>query len=331
MLKKSHQVFCAFLSLIFGPILGIPLHAEEASESDGVSEVSAVEEKKESPEDLIIRLMEASRNPEADFELVLNEAKEAGVEAQVLLEAQVSSALSQGDLLRLFSFIPVLESVKKDWVFEINRGFPTENEFDGFLAGLKTLKALRLDNDMAAFEQFAKETFWKSPNWAETFGIIAEITEIRNGEAMERYLANLKIEPSVTFSDLEGKAIRLGEMLEGNKAVLIDFWASWCGPCIAAFPGLKETAEKLSPQGIYVAAVNVDEADPVTKAKEVKESHGMNLPWLIDAAEDSLYRMLMVDSIPRAVLIGLDGGILFNGHPADPLLQVALSKLGIDE
>lgn len=61
--------------------------------------------------------------------------------------------------------------------------------------------------------------------------------------------------PDVGAFKLEGK---LPDALK-DKIVLIDFWASWCGPCKDSFPAMEELHKKYGPQGLVVLAVNVDE------------------------------------------------------------------------
>ena len=121
----------------------------------------------------------------------------------------------------------------------------------------------------------------------------------------------------------------LGDLLEGHKALLLDFWASWCGPCIRLMPELQQRANTLPAQGIYVAGINTDKEDPLTKAAEVKEAQNMDMPWLVESEAQTLSQLLAIDSIPRMVLIAPDGKVLFNGHPLEEKLAAALDKLGV--
>lgn len=61
--------------------------------------------------------------------------------------------------------------------------------------------------------------------------------------------------PDLAAYNLEGK---LPADLKG-KVVMVDFWASWCGPCKQSFPTMNELQQKFGPQGLVVIAVNVDE------------------------------------------------------------------------
>ena len=66
-----------------------------------------------------------------------------------------------------------------------------------------------------------------------------------------------KTAPDVVVQDLHGATVRLGAYK--GHVLLIDFWASWCPSCKAAFPALDALARQYEPQGVVILAVNVDE------------------------------------------------------------------------
>jgi thiol-disulfide isomerase/thioredoxin len=76
--------------------------------------------------------------------------------------------------------------------------------------------------------------------------------------------AELKPMPALTLKDFDGKAID-SDKLKGNVLVL-DFWATWCGPCIAEIPSLNRLQEKYAAKGLKVIGVTVASGEP----KEVK-------------------------------------------------------------
>lgn len=123
-----------------------------------------------------------------------------------------------------------------------------------------------------------------------------------------------------------GGTTTLRALLTGKKALLLDFWATWCRPCMEGLPALKALQQKLAPLQIAVAGINT-EKDAV-KAERVRKAEAIGFPWLLDDAERALDDLLLVDSIPRAVVISPEGKILFNGGPDSDALDALLAKLG---
>ena len=122
--------------------------------------------------------------------------------------------------------------------------------------------------------------------------------------------------------------VTLAELMQGHKAILLDFWASWCGPCLESMPELKERAAQLPAQGIAVAAVNTDQEHALELATKIRSEKGMSsVTWLLDAASAPYAKALMIDSIPRAVLVSATGTILYSGHPSDLKLDRALAAV----
>ena len=77
----------------------------------------------------------------------------------------------------------------------------------------------------------------------------------------------------ITFTALDGRKIDLAKMK--GQVVLIDFWATWCGPCIAGLPELKEVYAKWQPKGFEILGISLDD-DEEALATMVKEK---DMPW----------------------------------------------------
>jgi len=102
--------------------------------------------------------------------------------------------------------------------------------------------------------------------------------------------------------------------LEGNlpalagKVVLLDFWASWCGPCKKSFPELDKLQQAYKDKGLVILAINVDE-----KADEMEsflKAHPVSFAVVRDAKQ-KLVAAAGVESMPTSVLVDAKGVIRF--------------------
>jgi thiol-disulfide isomerase/thioredoxin len=109
-----------------------------------------------------------------------------------------------------------------------------------------------------------------------------------------------------TMKDVEGKDVSL-QSYKG-KVILLDFWATWCGPCKVEIPHFIEFQQKYGPKGLQVVGVSVD--DTVDKLAPYVKDMGMNYPVLQglghDAVQDAYGPIL---GIPVSVMISRDGKI----------------------
>lgn len=108
----------------------------------------------------------------------------------------------------------------------------------------------------------------------------------------------------------EGNTTKLSDLMQPDHYTLVDFWASWCGPCRREIPVIKEIKEEWGPKGLDVVGVAVwDEPENTVKAIE---QLGIDWPVIINAQRipTDIYGIL---GIPCIILIGPDGTILSRG------------------
>jgi len=111
----------------------------------------------------------------------------------------------------------------------------------------------------------------------------------------------LKPLPPINLQDFDGKAIQ-ADKFKGNIVVL-DFWATWCGPCIAEIPALNRLEEKYGTQGVRVVGVTMASGD----AKEVKPFIGRHkMKYTILMGDDDQVYDLNVIAFPTTYLITRD-------------------------
>ena len=89
---------------------------------------------------------------------------------------------------------------------------------------------------------------------------------------------------------------------------------------------LIEKARKLDPQGVLVAGMNIES---VSKAEQFRKKENINFTWLVEPDKNPLSKLLMIDSIPRMILIDNEGNVLFNGHPNDPSFHDVITTLRV--
>ncbi|MBK1855934.1 TlpA family protein disulfide reductase [Verrucomicrobiaceae bacterium 5K15] len=115
---------------------------------------------------------------------------------------------------------------------------------------------------------------------------------------------------AMKFTSVQGEEIDLAAMK--GKVVLIDFWATWCGPCIAELPHVMKTYEKYHEQGFEVIGISLDKKSDRAKLEAFIEKRKM--PWPQHFEEEQSGNRFAIEygitSIPATFLIGKDGTIV---------------------
>jgi thiol-disulfide isomerase/thioredoxin len=111
--------------------------------------------------------------------------------------------------------------------------------------------------------------------------------------------------PAFDLSDLAGSKVSLASLK--GKVVLLDFWATWCGPCKAAMPAIQKIHDDYKGKGVAVLGINTWE-NKEDAAKQYIGKKGFTYPCLLKG--DDLAKAYGMTGIPTLVVIGKDGKIV---------------------
>jgi len=110
--------------------------------------------------------------------------------------------------------------------------------------------------------------------------------------------------PTFSWSTTDGESIAG----TGHTALLVDFWATWCAPCIQTMPALEELAGEFEDAGLRVVGVSIDEERG--KLDAFLERRPVGYPIVHDGGDDPAWWQFQVPAIPAAFLIDAEGQVI---------------------
>lgn len=202
---------------------------------------------------------------------------------------------------------------------------------------LKTQITENADNPVGLFLTITNATVFSPEEMEQLIASLPEKTRnnaaVKNiSAAIEQLKKNAVGQPYTDFemNTPEGKAIKISDFVSKNKITVLDFWASWCGPCMAEAPEMVRIYEKFHAQGVEFVGISLDTDEKAWK-KAIADK-GLSWPQgseLKEWQQNNGARLYNVEGIPYTVVLSQEGTILAKGLRAAQLeefIGATLSK-----
>jgi peroxiredoxin len=168
-----------------------------------------------------------------------------------------------------------------------------------------------------------------------TLGEVAkdDLANLRSTDAFEEPLRAGQKAPHFEATTTDGRTVQVPESYKG-KVVLLDFWATWCGPCVKEIPNVVDAYEKYHGRGLEVLSVSLDKQNAGAVLASFTRKHKMPWPQIFDGKylDTPIARRFCIKSIPHAVIIDGDTRLIVacgedaRGPKLAPAIEDALSK-----
>jgi hypothetical protein len=310
------------VALLLGTVIATSAHAADKTKRPAAPPAPAAAAV--SLRDAALERLFTERESPAALLAAIEQARKQHIGEQVILEARFLFLVDRHDDAAIAALLP--EFIKRRAAFNLDdsKTFACKDDWLAVNEYVEAIAALQ-HGDKDAFKQHITEAFWLSPRQGAVFA--PHIERLRLAEAMR----SIKIDLAAQFTTINSPTPEsLKNLLAGHHALLLHFWSPWSNESAAAMPDFIVTAKVLEANKIAVASILADDSAKVlADARAALKALGAKPPgaWLLDKSPPVLNRQLRVLALPTMVLVAADGGILFNGEPADDALWQALHQL----
>ena len=194
----------------------------------------------------------------------------------------------------------------------VNKAKAMLPEMGTSLASLFALNFINIESDFSTYEALAQKFETEKPNSPHAKSLIGRVARIKGVSVGAPA-------PEIALSDTSGNTVPLSSLK--GKYVLLDFWASWCGPCRQENPNVVRMYNKFKDKGFAIYSVSLDKA----KESWVRAIRNDNLTWThvsdLKFWQSEAAQKYGVQAIPATFLLDKDGKIIAKNLRGDALEQ----------
>lgn len=149
-------------------------------------------------------------------------------------------------------------------------------------------------------------------------------TEVTTDGNKEIDVSNLPVAKDFTLDDMKGNKVSLMKVVSDSKITILDFWASWCPPCMNEMPNLVNIYDNYSDDGLQIVGVSLDN----DKKSWQNAVEAMGMKWVqvsdLKGWESAAAQLYQVDAIPHTIILDKEGHILakdLRGHELEEFIS----------
>ncbi len=237
-------------------------------------------------------------------------ALRTGMEAKVTnWNKQIAAATEKKDNKKIAQIEQEYQTAEQEVVDKVKAMLPAMGTS---LASLFALNFINIDTDFAVYDEMAQRFEKENPNSPHAKSLIGRVARIKGVSVGAPA-------PEIALSDTTGNPVPLSSLR--GKYVLVDFWASWCGPCRAENPNVVRMYNKFKDKGFAIYSVSLDK----DKGSWTKAIRNDNLTWNhvsdLKFWQSAAAQQYGVQAIPATFLLDRTGKIIAKNLRGDALEQ----------
>jgi thiol-disulfide isomerase/thioredoxin len=202
--------------------------------------------------------------------------------------------------------------------------------FPGSIANFSAFNVINIEKNLPLYEKVLKALQEKIPASSYTTQLANSISQYKQQFDLQnkqnQVLGNGAEMPDIKLKNPEGKEIALSSLR--GKLVLVDFWASWCGPCRKENPNVVKLYNAYKSKGFEIYSVSLDDEED----KWIKAIQKDGLAWIhvsdLGGWNSSVCSQFNISSIPFTILVSKDGKIIAKGLRGKDLEEKVKEILG---